>query len=84
MTHFSAALRLGDLPSGAWAYGQGAGSESSGVRGEHDRLGRAGGRRGLGCFGGEVSGCHSKPSVFDIWAMPEDGPPIFQPPSGGR
>jgi hypothetical protein len=29
----------------------------------------------LGCFGGEVSGCYSKPSVFDIWAMPEDGPP---------
>jgi len=29
----------------------------------------------LGCFGGEVSGCYSTPSVFDIWAMPEDGPP---------
>ena len=35
-------------------------------------------------FRGEVPGCHSKPSVFDIWAMPENGPPIFQPPSGGR
>ena len=35
-------------------------------------------------FRGEVSGCHSTPSVFDIWAMPEDGPPIFQPRSGGR
>jgi hypothetical protein len=26
-------------------------------------------------FAGGVPGCHSKPSVFDIWAMPEDGPP---------
>ena len=55
----------------------------SGVRGEHDRLGRADSRRYLGRFGGEVSGCHSTPSVFDIWAMPEDGPPIdLQPRSG--
>jgi hypothetical protein len=37
----------------------------------------------LGCFGGEVSGCYSTPSVFDIWAMPEDGPPIDLQPRGG-
>ena len=38
--------------------------------------GLSGGRRGLGLFCGEVSGCHSTASVFDIWAMPEDGPPF--------
>ena len=42
-----------------------SGSERRGGRGEHDRLGRARARRGLGYFGGEVSGCHSTPSVFD-------------------
>ena len=62
-----------------------SGSERSGGRGEHDRLGRARARRGLGYFGGEVSGCHSTPSVFDIWAMLEDGPPFgLQPRSGVR
>jgi hypothetical protein len=30
----------------------------------------------LAVFCVEVSDCHSTPSVFDIWAMPEDGPPI--------
>jgi hypothetical protein len=47
MTHFSAAPRLGDLPSGAWAYGQGAGSERSGVQGGHGHHGCAGAKRGL-------------------------------------
>ena len=62
-----------------------SGSERRGGRGEHDRLGRARARRGLGYFGGEVSGCHSTPSVFDIWAMRDDGPPFgLQPRSGVR
>ncbi len=26
----------------------------------------------VGFFRGEVSGCHSTPSVFDVWAMPTE------------
>ena len=35
----------------------------------------AGEGRCSGGFGGEVSGSSFAASVFDIWAMPEDGPP---------
>jgi hypothetical protein len=64
MTHFSAAKRREDVDEVAASEGSMtvSGVQVAGVA--------------LGCFGGEVSGCHSTPSVFDIWAMPEDGPPI--------
>jgi len=32
---------------------------------------------------GEVSGCHTSPSVMEIWAMRDDGPPSGQRTTSG-
>jgi len=43
--------------------------------GRHGRLGGEGEGRCSSDFGGEVSGSGFAASVFDIWAMRDDGPP---------
>ena len=61
-----------------------SGSERRGGRGEHDRLGRARARRGLGYFGGEVwrSKCSSSPVLegnrSKYWGMREGNAYVLQ------
>ena len=48
-------------------------------RREAAAYGRPGRHGGAGGFGGEVSGSGFAASVFDIWAMRDDGPPKMSP-----
>ena len=55
------------------------GGPSSGMAHSSAAQRRLSGAVAQAVFSGEVFGRHSSPSVMEIWAMRDDGPPIKRP-----